>query len=72
MKHEKVSGRQRKPKMRDTHTLKWGRGLTKIIIAHYGSSPSPTGDGQPGGRKDQERQGEKTSALSLGGQQWRC
>lgn len=55
--------------MRETHT-EMGLGLTKKIIAHYGSSPSPTADGQPGREEGSgERKGEKTSALSLCEQQ---
>lgn len=54
----------------EKHILKWGLGLTKKIIAHYGSGPSPTGDGHPGREEGLgERKGEKTSALSLCGQQ---
>lgn len=61
MKHEKVSGRQRKPEA-GKHILKQGLGLTKKIIAHYGRRPSPREMGDQGGRKERERGGERKEA----------
>lgn len=52
MKHEKMLDRKRRPE-RGKQTLKQGLGLTKKIIAHYGSIPVPqeTGNRAGGGRE---------------------
>lgn len=48
---------------RETHILEWGLGLTKKIIAHYGSRPGPTGDGQPGREEGSGEEGRENKRV---------